>query len=159
MRYQQRARDALSVVSYLFLFVGLMALVLMISHAVKGYFHFNFGILGIGIFAGLRRYSRIWRMCALMFIWYGIITLSIALFFCLCDQSASASALYFSHRLSTIPPNWLSIPLAMALLVTLWQYRVLTHPAIRRLFEEEPQPSTARERAAVGAPINGAVVK
>jgi hypothetical protein len=159
MRHQQRAIDALSVVSYLFLFVGLMALVLMINHAVKGCFHFNFGILGIGIFAGLRRYSRIWRMCALMFIWYGIVTLSIALFFCLCDQSASASALYFSHRLSTVPPNWLSIPLAMALLVTLWQYRVLTHPAIRRLFEQEPRPLTAQERAAVGAPINGAVVK
>jgi hypothetical protein len=47
----------------------------------------------------------------------------------------------------------------MALLVTLWQYRVLTHPAIRRLFEQEPRPLTAQERAAVGAPINGAVVK
>jgi hypothetical protein len=147
------------VVSYLFLFVGLTALILMVCHAAKGYLHFNFGILGIGIFAGLRRYSRVWRACALMFTWYGIITLSIALFVCLCDQSTSATALYFGHRLSTVPANWLAIPLGMVLLVTLWQYRVLTHPAIRRLFDEEPRPSRAPEPPPVGAEIDEVVLK
>lgn len=159
MRHEQRTRSALSVVSYLFLFVGLVALILMIYHAARGYFHFNFGILGIGIFAGLRRYSRIWRVCALMFTWYGIITLSIALFVCLRDQSPSATALYFGHRLSTVPANWLAIPLAMVLLVTLWQYRVLTHPAIRRLFNEELRPAKAPEPPPVGAAIDGVVLK
>jgi hypothetical protein len=151
----------LSLVSYLFLFVGLISLVLMIYHAAKGYLHFNFGILGIGIFAGLRRYSRVWRMCALMFTWYGIITLSIALFVCLCYQSPSATAMYFGRRLSTVPANWLSFPLAMMLLVTLWQYRVLTHPAVRRLFEEEPQsrPPKVTASAPVGAALDGADVK
>jgi hypothetical protein len=47
----------------------------------------------------------------------------------------------------------------MVLLVTLWQYRVLTHPAIRRLFEEEPGPSNTPEPAPVGAEIDGTVVK
>jgi hypothetical protein len=136
-----------------------MALVLMIYHAAQGYLHFYFGILGIGIFAGLRRYSRIWRFCALMFTWYGIITLSIALFVCLCDQSAAATALYFGHRLSTVPADWLCIPLVMVLLVTLWQYRVLTHPAIRRLFDEEPRPSNPPEPAPVGAEVDGALLK
>ena len=159
MRHEQRTRSALSVVSYLFLFVGLVALILMIYHAARGYFHFNFGILGIGIFAGLRRYSRVWRMCALMFTWYGIITLSIALLVCLCDQSTSATAMYFGHRLSTVPANWLAIPLVMVLLVTLWQYRVLTHPAIRRLFNEELRPAKAPEPPPVGAAIDGVVLK
>jgi len=159
MRHQQRARSALSVVSYLFLLVGLAALILMIYHAAMGYLHFNFGILGIGIFAGLRRYSRVWRVCALMFTWYGIITVSIALFVCLCDQSTSATAMYFGHRLSAVPANCLSIPLIMVLLVTLWQYRVLTHPAIRRLFDEEPRPSKAPQQAPVSAAINGVVLK
>lgn len=131
----------------------------MICHAARGYLHFNFGILGIGIFAGLRRYSRVWRICALMFTWYGIITLSIALFFCLCDQSAAPTALYFGHRLSTVPANWLCIPLVMVLLVTFWQYRVLTHPAIRRLFDEVPCPPNAPEPPPVGAEIDGVVLK
>jgi len=158
MRHEQRTRGALSVVSYLFLFVGLTSLILMICHAARGYLHFNFGILGIGIFAGLRRYSRVWRMCALMFTWYGIITLSIALLVCLCDQSTSATAMYFGHRLSTVPANWLAIPLVMVLLVTLWQYRVLTHPAIRRLFEE-PRLPNAPEPPPVAAEIDGVVLK
>lgn len=163
MKHNHRTQSALSVVSYLFLFVGLIALSLMIYHAVQGYLHFNFGILGIGIFAGLRRYSRVWRIFALMFTWYGIITLSISLFVCLCDQSTTAPAMYFGHRLSAIPANWLAIPLAMVLLVTLWQYRVLTHPAIRRLFDEEPRPANlpapAPAPAPVGADMDEAILK
>ena len=153
MRHERRTRSVLSVVSYLFLFVGLIALIEMIGRAARGAFHFNFGILGIGIFAGLRRYSRVWRTCALLFTWYGIITLSIALVICL------TAPMSFGQRVSTVPANWLSIPLVMVLLVTLWQYRVLTHPAIRRLFNEEPRPSNAPEPAPAGAEIDGAVLK
>jgi hypothetical protein len=157
LRHKQRTRGALSVVSYLFLIVGLMSLLLMIFHATQGYYHFNFGILGIGIFVGLRRYSRVARVFALMFTWYGIITLSIALFVCLCDQSTTPTAKYFGHRLSTVPANFLAIPLTMVLMVTLWQYRVLTHPAIRRTFEEEPRPPIAPERTPVSAELNEAI--
>jgi hypothetical protein len=154
------ARDALSAVSYLFLAVGLLALSLMIRHAIQGAFHFNFGILGIGVFAGLRRYSRIWRVCALLFTWYGIVTVSITLYICLAGEPpVTAPLLRNHHRLSTIPANWLSIPLVMVLLVTLWQYRVLTHPAIRRLFIEEPRPSSVPEQRPIDEEMDGAVVK
>jgi hypothetical protein len=163
MRHRQRTQNALSVVSYLFLFVGLIALTEMVVHAVTGTFRFNFGILGIGIYAGLRRYSRIWRWCALLFTWYGMIALSYALFICLYSQPASKSATDLGQQLSglpaSIPANWLSIPLIMVLLVTLWQYRVLTHPAIRRLFIDEPRPANLPESAPVGAEIDGAVLK
>jgi hypothetical protein len=51
----------------------------------------------------------------------------------------------------------------MVLLVTLWQYRVLTHPAIRRLFDEEPRPANppapATAPAPVGADMDEAVLK
>jgi hypothetical protein len=159
MRHERRPRSILSLASYLFLFIGLVALIEMISHAVRGSFRFNFGILGIGIFAGLRRYSRIWRTCALLFTWYGIITLSIALCICLYSQSPLTSAMSFDQRFSIAPANWLSLPLIMVLLVTLWQYRVLTHPAVRRLFDEEPPPLPATEPGPVNAEIDGAVVK
>jgi hypothetical protein len=159
MRHKQRTQNALSVVSYLFLFIGVIALIEMIGRAARGAFHFNFGILGIGIFAGLRRFSRAWRTCALLFTWYSIITLSFALFTCFCDQPASTTPTFFGQRLSTVPANWLSIPLLMVLLVTLWQYRVLTHPAIRRLFAEEPSPSITPAPEPDGAEIPGAVLK
>jgi hypothetical protein len=154
------ARSALSVVSYLFLFVGLIALIEMVSHAIRGSFRFNFGILGIGIYTGLRRYSRVWRTCALLFTWYGIITVSIALCICLYGEPPTSTPMLLSPRFSNLPADWLCIPLVMVLLVTLWQYRVLTHPAVRRLFIEEPRPSaSASDATPVGAGINGAVVK
>jgi hypothetical protein len=141
------------VVSYLFLFIGLIAFVEMAVHAAEGVFRFNFGILGIGIFAGLRRYSKIWRVCALLFTWYGIITVSIALLICLYGQPAPAASVNF------VPANWLCIPLIMVLLVTLWQYRVLTHPAIRRLFNEEARSGIVPAAETVAAEIDGAVLK
>jgi hypothetical protein len=150
------ARSTLLVVSYLFLFMGLIALVEMIYHTAKGRFHFNFGILGIGIFAGLRRYSQIWRMCALLFTIYGIATISFALFVCLNGDPFPANPILASQKLTTVPANWLVIPLGMVLMVTLWQFRVLTHPAIRRLFVEEPQPAIVPEESADAA-IKGVV--
>jgi hypothetical protein len=150
------ARNALSLVSYLFLFIGLIAFLEMTVHAVKGAFRINFGILGIGIFAGLRRYSPIWRTCALLFTWYGIITLSTALVVCLYSQPPST---FFAQRLSDVSVNWLSIPLILVLLLTLWQYRVLTHPAVRRLFNQAPQRLAAPVPVPVSPEIDGVVFK
>jgi len=146
-------------VSYIFLFIGLIALIEMIGRAVRGSFHFNFGILGIGIYTGLRRYSRIWRTCALLFTWYGIITLSFAVFICLYGEPPTANSMLLSQRLSTVSANWLAIPLIMVLMVTLWQYRVLTHPAIRRLFEQAPRSLRPPEPAPVVAEMDHVVPK
>jgi hypothetical protein len=149
------AQQALSLVSYLFLAVGLLALSLMIRHTLQGAFHFNFGILGIGVFFGLRRYSRIWRYCALLFTWYGILTTSITLYICLSGEPPVTSPLFRNHhRLSIMPAAWLSIPLVMVLLVTLWQHRVLMHPAVRRLFHEEPRALPEAEITPVGAEMD-----
>jgi hypothetical protein len=148
---KQRTQNALSLVSYLFLLVGLIAFFGMLFHAIQGDFHVSFGILGIGIFAGLRKYSRAWRFCALAFTWYGIVTLSIALLFCLADHPTVAAPILFSQRFAQIPAEFLSIPLVLVLLVTLWQYRILTHPAVRRLFYQRPGPSAPRLPNAVAA--------
>lgn len=159
MKHKTAARDALSMVSYVFLFVGVIALTEMIWHTAKGSFHFNFGILGIGIFAGLRRYSRVWRYCALLFTWYGIVTVSIALYISLNGAPVSRALMFNSQRISNLPSSSLSIPLLMVLFVTLWQYRILTHSAVRRLFDVEPIADPATETRPGEAPAGGAVVK
>jgi hypothetical protein len=150
------AQQALAVVSYLFLAVGLLALALMIRHTLQGAFHFNFGILAIGVFFGLRRYSRMWRMCALLFTWYGMATVAITLYICVSGEPPRTAPLLHNHyRLSTVPANWLALPLIMVLLVTLWQHRVLMHPAVRRLFNDEAPPlSPEAETPPVGAELD-----
>jgi hypothetical protein len=152
------ARNALSTVSYLFLFVGLLALAAMVRHAAQGTLRFNFGVLGIGVFFGLRRFSRLWRYVALLSTCYGIITLCVALFICLNGQPPAPKFMFYSQRMSSIPPHNLAIPLLMVLFVSFWQYRILTHPAIRRLFNDTTRPSTP-EAAPVTAPLNGVTVK
>ncbi len=128
----------------------------MIRHTIQGIFHFNFGILGIGVFFGLRRYSRIWRICALVFTWYGIATVAIALYVCLSGEPPWTAPVIRNHqRLSGVPAAWLSIPLFMVLLVTLWQNRVLMHPAVRRLFgDEEPRRTPEPAPGPVGAEMD-----
>lgn len=155
---RKAAQNALSVVSYFFLAAGLIALLEMAHHAFMGLFHFNFGILGIGIFVGLRRYSRLWRACALLFTWYGMITAAWALYVCLHGDPAPTNQIIYSRRLAAVPGNWLALPLLMVLLVTFWQYRVLTHPAVRRLFRHGSRPTPPMRPGTLGA-IDGTVAE
>ena len=156
---KQSPQNALSIVSYLFLLVGLISFFGMVVHAVQGDFHVSFGILGIGIFVGLRRYSRPWRWCALAFTWYGMITLSVALLICLSVNPAAARPVLFSQRLAQVPADWLSAPLVLVLMVTLWQYRILTHPAVRRLFDLQSRPTIPPQPTPVAPEPNGVPVK
>ncbi len=75
---QRNIPTPLSVVSYLFLLMGIMSVAEIIGELTSGSFRFDFGVLGIGIFFGLRRYSAGWRRCALWFIWLGMIGLAVA---------------------------------------------------------------------------------
>jgi hypothetical protein len=58
---------ALSVISYLFLIMSIVAVIEMVITASRGTIHPDCYVLGLGIFVGLRRYSRGWRTCALVF--------------------------------------------------------------------------------------------
>jgi uncharacterized membrane protein HdeD (DUF308 family) len=131
---------ALALVSYLFLIVGLAALSTMISRSLHGALHLNFGILGIGIFFGLRRSSPAWRTCALWFNAYGMAAAAFGIFLCL---NAPAHGPLGAG-------TWILVPLILLLLVAVWQHKVLTHPAVRRLFYTTARRETAAEMEAAG---------
>jgi hypothetical protein len=136
MKTKQQIPIALSIVSYLFLFMGIVAVVEIIIAATRGSIHANFYFLGIWIFAGLRRFSRGWRTCALVFTWLGLIGLTFIIGCVLYD----GGAVYLrpsDHKMVSIPLVWsLAITLPFFLL-QLWQYRVLTRVDIRDLFFQE----------------------
>lgn len=142
MRHKQRALEALSTASYLFLIVGIVASLEMIGAAWRGAFHLNFamlGISGIAIFIGLRKHARLWRVCALVFTGYFMVTLPVALLICLCGGSV-LGGFPLAEPFGKGPGVWIVLPLLAWLLVTVQQYKILTHPAIRRLFAEKPLP-------------------
>jgi hypothetical protein len=114
---------ALSVASYVFLGLAIVAVAEMIYHLLSGSLSFQFNILGFWIYFGLRRYSAGWRTCALVLIWIQLIVLPIMLVFSVSDAGPSLDAV---------------ADIALFLL-ELWLYRVLTRPDIRYLFYDQSQ--------------------
>src|SRR5665213_572217 len=133
---------SLSVVSYLFLIASIVSVIEIVFSAARGAIHPNFYFLGLWIFTGLRRYSRGWRTCALVFIWVSLISLAVFIGIILFDggvlwQRSS------DHKLVELPLIWSLMIVVPFFVLELWQYRVLTRPDIRNLFYGESETPAA----------------
>jgi hypothetical protein len=131
---------SLAVVSYLFFFPGAMGfaavifilalLILSGGQAISGRAILGCVVgLAVGIFwlllsRGLRRCSRGWRICALVFIWWGFIAMAYSIVHYLLTQATPR------HETPTL--FWLEC--GFGFIVQIWQYRVLTRPDVRDLF-------------------------
>jgi hypothetical protein len=133
---------ALSVVSYIFLVWGILAVIGVVGNALRGSFYLDFNILGFWIFFGLRRYSVPWRTCALVFIWLVMIGCAAAFVYGFVGDSPAFIKI-FGKRYANIPVIWVSIVSAMFFALEFWMYRVLTRPSIRCMFYEETQTPAA----------------
>jgi|GEM_PF-5471183 len=82
------------------------------------------GLFFVCLSRGLRRCSRGWRTCALVFIWWGFIA-----------GAFSIGQFLLTHKTPTheMPTVFLAGS-ALGFIVQIWQYRVLTRPDIRDLF-------------------------
>ena len=105
-----------------------------------------YGVLVLFISSGLRRCSRGWRICALVVIWVGFIGLAwtaygllLRYFFTAAHKPINEHPVgFYVTQANQIPVVFLVTSLAVHFLVQIWQYRVLTRPAIRDLFYHEP---------------------
>ena len=136
MTNERNIPTPLSVVSYLFLLLGVISGVEILVGATKGSFRFDFGILGLCMFFGLRRYSPGWRTCALVFIWVGMIGMAYAFVYGFFG-SGPAFIKILGRRYADIPVIWVSVVAAAFFPLELWMYRVLTRPNIRFLFQAD----------------------
>ena len=133
---------ALSVISYVFLVWGILAVIGIIGKAVRGSFYLDFNILGFWIFAGLRRYSPGWRTCALVFIWLTMIACAVGFIYGLFGHGPAFIKI-FGKRYTDIPVISVSIFAAVFFALEFWMYRILTRPRIRSLFYVESQTPVA----------------
>jgi len=141
MTQKRHIPTSLAVVSFLFLFLGILSAVEIIGEATKGSLQLDFGVLGIGIFFGLRRFSPGWRRCALVFIWLGMITLAVFFVYGFVGHGP-AFIKVFGQRHADIPVIWVSVVAAVFFPLEFWMYRVLTRPKIRILFQvDSPTPA------------------
>jgi len=114
---------ALSVASYIFLVLAIVAAAEMIFCLLSGSLRLQFNVLGFWIYFGLRRYSTGWRTCALVLIWIQLIVLPIMFVFSVSNGGPGLDA--------AADIAWF--------LLGLWLYRVLTRPDIRSLFYDKSQ--------------------
>lgn len=148
MTQQRNLPKSLSVVSYLFLLMGIGAVIEILSELTQGSFHLDFDVLGFGIFFGLRRYSQGWRTCALVFIWLWLIALPIVFVYGLVGHGPAFIKI-FDKRYADIPVIWVSIFSALFFALEFWMYRVLTRPDIRCMFYESQTPAASYDGSSV----------
>jgi len=137
-RYEHTMRafgnpTSLRIVAGLFVFSGIFAAIDIIVGLFNSHLNLNFSVLCLWIGPGLLRHNRTWRTWALVSIWIALISLPL---FCLI--ALGRGGIHF--KLFGVPvgesPASVAISVAVVLfLVTVWQYRVLTRPEIRQLFE------------------------
>ena len=142
MTANRQIPTALSVVSWLFLLSGIAAVIHILVQLSKGSVFFDFDVLGLWIFFGLRRFSPGWRTCALFFIWVGLIALPFLFVYGFVGEGP-AYLNVFGQRYGDVPMISLSIVAALLFLLELWMYRVLTRPDTRQLFYSEVQSPLA----------------
>jgi hypothetical protein len=145
---------ALSVISYLYFLIGIWNLAFggfLISLVIptKGldltdfntiYFAslMMFGLLLIGVSRGLRRCSRGWRTCALIFTWIGLLGIISDGYKRLAPQLQPVSHKPIAGLFAGLSTQNIILLLVCALLFQLWQLRVLTRVDVHDLFYHKP---------------------
>ncbi len=98
----------------------------------------NFDVLMIFVGRGLLQNSRGWRTVGLIFIWTGLITLPIAIVFSVFYPSAGYIQFNGQPILISLSDKVRELILLVVggvfWIASIWAYRVLTKPDVRRLF-------------------------
>ena len=124
---------SLKVVAFLFILGGVCALIEVLVSLLHAHVSINFGVLGLFIGPGLLRLSRGWRTCALVFLWLAMIGIPIAAVLFL-TASGSVDFTLFGQKAGNAPRELGLVIAALAFVLAVWEYRVLTRPDVRRLF-------------------------
>jgi hypothetical protein len=136
MKDKRQIPTSLLAVSYLFLAMGIVAVIEISIGATRGVIHADFYFLGIGIFTGLRRFSRGWRTCALVLTWFGLT----GMIFIIGSVLYDGGTVYVrpsDHKMVSIPLVWSLAVILPIFLLQLWRYRVLMRADVRDLFYQE----------------------
>jgi hypothetical protein len=126
----------LRAVARVFFAFGLLAVLEIAVKLALGSYCLTTGVLGVPIYFGLMRHSGGWRSCALIFLWWGFLTLPLIAVLSLLGSAPSYFDL-FGVRLTRTPGWAVAAGCVPFFLINLWQYRVLVNPSVRRLFVQE----------------------
>lgn len=133
MNEEQHIPLSLRIVAILFILAGVHSVIQVIVDLIHSKVSINLGVLGLFIGPGLLALRPGWRTCALVFIWIAMIGIPISTVLML-SSSAPLTVSVFGQKLGHAPRE-LGIVAALAFFsLSVWQYRVLTEPSVRKLF-------------------------
>lgn len=137
MEEQPKIPTSLRIVAVLFILGGACAVLEILISLANRRISFNFGVLGLFIGPGLLALRPGWRTCALVFTWLSLIFLPI---FCLIalGYRGPVDFIVFGQKMGYVPKELAFLFAAALFLYSVWQYRVLTRPAVRKLFGLTP---------------------
>jgi hypothetical protein len=124
---------ALKTMAVLFILGGIWAAIEVLVALTHSRISLNFGVLGIFVGIGLLNLRPGWRTCGLVFLWIEFILIPVTAVLVLSYGRAINFEL-FGTTLGRVPKEFALGIGALLFLLTLWQYRVLTRPDVRRLF-------------------------
>jgi hypothetical protein len=128
-----RLPTSLRIVAFLFILHGMLSIIEVVVSLANSRISLNFGVLGVFIGPGLLRLSQGWRTCALVWLWFGMIAVPLILLFML-SRNEPINFVVFGQKSGRISRE-LAVLFAIGMLATtIWEYRVLTKPNIRKLF-------------------------
>ncbi len=134
MHENQDIPTSLKVVAILFIIVGINAVIEVIVSLFNNHINIQLGVLGLFIGRGLLALRPGWRTCALVFLWIAMVVMPI--FIVLLLSSSGPLNFTIFGQLVGHASRWLGLILATAgFALAIWQYRVLTHPDVRKLFD------------------------
>jgi hypothetical protein len=133
MEENRRIPASLKVVATLFILGGICAVIEVLVSLAHSRININFGVLGLFIGPGLLALRRGWRTCGLVFIWIAMIGAPIFVILVL-GYPRPLDLILFGQKIGYVSKEVGLIAAAVLFLLSLWQYRVLTRPDVRRLF-------------------------
>ena len=133
MILQKKAPTALIVIAVLFIISGIYHVFDVMVLFTHSKLSLSSGVLGIFVGPGLLRFRPGWRICALVFTWFGLIFTPVFAVLAL-NGGRSVPVVYFDHTFGFMPQGLSLLVAFIYFLFFIWQYRVLTNEDVVRLF-------------------------
>ena len=126
---------SLKIVAWLFLFSGVTAVIEVLVGLMNSQLHLNLGVLGIFVGIGLLRLREVWRICGLVIIWIGIISMPIIVLLFL-SHSGPLDLNVFGQKVGQVEKDTILLPVLLLYALVLWQRWVLSRADIKALFSK-----------------------
>ena len=113
---------ALRIVAVIQLLYGVSAALSAVVLLLQSHISLNASVLGIPIYYGLLRFSSGWRTCALVLLWFGMLSTPVLILMGLMAETP-AHLRVFGMSVAAVSPLWFAVASIPGFMLDVWQDR------------------------------------